>query len=307
MKKLISIYPIIFLFVASCQTDETYDVVAANTQTTTEGLMSLKEIKWNAIENFYANMAGKLNTDDKNISTTGMTINGKFNTWKEAKAYYTANGKSDELEVIFRKVQEHLKTDNDKVIGPDLQVSNPTLYKNLIGLRQELDDKTAKLLIGWEKTTKVYTSIIERLHRNKEISGLTKNLMDAYPLFNTRGAAQDPVKLQEKMTTDFANYMTNPKQSGLTPEEAADNFGFYNVADMKKTIGNVKDPNKIAKNHFNNVFDSILGKESAANLFNEVKDLMNQSMAKSSDKPGITSFNMQSFMNNQEQGGASIH
>ena len=196
MKKLISIYPIIFLFVASCQTDETYDVVAANTQTTNEWLMSLKETQWNSVEYFYSNMAGKLNTDDKNISATGMLINGKFNTWKEAKAYYTANGKSEELRELFIKVEEHLKTDNDKVIGPDLQVSNPTLYKNLIGLRKELDDKTAKLLIVWEKTTEVYTGIIERLHRNKEISGLTKNLMDAYPLFNTRGAAQDPVKLQ---------------------------------------------------------------------------------------------------------------
>lgn len=59
----------------------------------------------------------------------------------------------------------------------------------------------------------------------------------------------------------------------------------------------------MADKHFKNMYDETFGRDSAADLFNDVKNKVNKRMTNANAIPGVTSFNAASMLTNQEQGG----
>ncbi len=51
------------------------------------------------------------------------------------------------------------------------------------------------------------------------------------------------------------------------------------------------------------MYDEVFGRDSAADLFNDVKNKVNKRMTNANAIPGVTSFNAASMLTNQEQGG----
>ena len=290
-------------------TDEVADIVAMNMETTDKGLSFIKNSRFDIVEQYYTRRAADISTADKNFSSEGMLVDGKMMTWQEAKAYYTTAGNGDKLKQLYMNILNIAKSDVDDVFGPDLQKSDEKLYNTIQNLENGITNKSTMLLTGWDEQTRVYNGVIEQLIATKQITMLQAQMLEAYPLFNSRGVMQSPEKIMEKMTNDFANYINDPKSSGLTETEAAENFGFYDVEDMNATIDGSNNGSKVSEKHFSNVYDEYWGKHDASQLFTEVKDLMNKNMQKASSIPGVQNFNLASHMSNQQQagGGATIY
>jgi len=288
--------------------DEEADIVQLNINTTNEGLNKIKGDRFALVESFYSDMANDISTDDNTYSAHGMEVDGKFMTWAEAKKYYVEGGNGDKLKELSDNILKKLKEDFDDVAGPDLERSHPELFYKLQSINNGIDNTTAKLLVGWSRQKEVYTNVIDLMTANKEITMLERRMLDAYPLFNSRGVMAEPEEIQNKMVQDFGAYINGT--SDLSAEDAAASFGFYSVEDMNKTIDGAKSGGvKVAEKHFNNVFDEFWGKHSIEGLFNDVKTKMNRNMNKASAVNGVQNYNLQSHMTNQNQagGGALIY
>jgi hypothetical protein len=255
------------------------------------------------VESYYSEIASDINTDDNTYSPEGMKVDGTFMSWEEARKHYLTEGNGDALKTLYKNIVNIARSDMDDVAGPDLQKANLDLYNTIIGLNTDIDEVSTRLLTGWEEQTRVYNGVMEMMVNNKEITMLEYNMLDAYPLFNSRGRMQEPEKIMQKMQQDFANYINNPGGSQLTPEDAAENFGFYDVADMNETIDGSKNGSKVATKHFKNVFDEYWGKHSVEELFKEIKNKVNHNMSKADALPGVQNFNLASYMTNQSQAG----
>jgi hypothetical protein len=288
--------------------DEVVDYIQDNTNTSNEGINSIKDNRFSIVEEYYSTISDQITSDDNPYSAEGMKVNGEFMTWGEAKEHYTKEGNGDALKTIYKNILNIAMSDVDDVAGPDLERSNPDLYNKIQDLNVEIDKTSTMLLTGWNEQTKVYNGVIEQMMATKEITMLEARMLEAYPLFNTRGVMSDPTMIQQRMVEDFGKYING--NSNMSPEDAAADFGFYSVEDMNNTIDGAKSGGvEVAESHFKNVFDEFWGKHSIEGLFTEVKEKMNTHMSKASTIPGVQNFNLKSHMTNQEQagGGGTIY
>ena len=313
--------------------DEIIDIIAENATTSNNKINEIRDLRWNSIERYYQVKAQDLSDDDNTYSTEGMKVNGEFMTWAEAKEYYTNPENKLELKAQFDKVDAIYQGIDT---GPSLQKDNPALYEILHNNKRKIDGESVKLLAGWEKQRDVYRNVVDLLLSKGDINTVEYKMMEAYPLFNTRGVIQDPDAIVGKMNTDFVNWYTEAmndlpfykEQAGNDVknkyQEIADNFGFQDVDALFDAIypwngtygdhrlanapgdktGRQSDINFVAKRHFKNIYDEFIGKDDAQSVFVKVKDKMNKVMGGANAPAGTLNFNFASYITNQQQTGA---
>ena len=171
---------------------ETFDSIGDNMKTSNEGLQSIKDNRFSLLEEYYSTVSKDISTADDLYSSEGMKVDGTFMTWAEAKKHYTREGNGDALKKIYDNLSNMIDADNDDVAGPDLERSNPDLFYKLKSIESGIDKTSAKLLVGWHRQAAAYTNVLDLMTHNKEITMLERRMLDAYPLFNSRGKAMDP-------------------------------------------------------------------------------------------------------------------
>ena len=304
-------------------TDGESDPMADNTIAISNKINGMNETRFNSIESFYSQKPSDLSDDDNTLMTEGMKVDGKFLSWEEAKEYFLDPVNKDKLKEMYNSVENVLE---GKTTGPGLQKSNPKLYYQLKRNKSKIESDGVAVLVTRDKQNEITQNVIDLLVANNEITPAQANLLNAYPLFNRRGEMQEPEEIVSKMESDFIAWYdgTGGNLQGQDLTEIARRFGFqseeqlieqlnprdivYGGTSRVTTSQEQKTRGKtsikfMADKHFKNMYDEVFGRDSAADLFNDVKNKVNKRMTNANAIPGVTSFNAASMLTNQEQGG----
>ena len=303
--------------------DGTADVVADNSTAMTNKIQGINNTRWNSIESYYAAKANDLGDDDTAYTTEGMKIDGKFMTWKEAKEYYLDPENKEKFKSLYTKVEDIVE---GKDTGPSLQRTNPQLYYKLKKNQGKIESDGVAVFVTRDKQNEVTQNVINLLLADGEINSFQANMLDAYPLFNSKGQMIPAEQIVGRMQKDFIAWYdgTGGNLQGQDLTEIARKFGFKNEEELLEQLNprdityggtarvrtsqeqmtrgktNIK---FMADKHFKNIYNEYFGKDSATDLFNDIKNKVNKRMTTANAIPGVTSFNAASMLTNQAQGG----
>ena len=310
--------------------DGTADVVADNSTAMTNKIEGINNTRWNSIESYYATKANDLGDDDTAYTTEGMKIDGKFMTWKEAKEYYLDPENKEKFKSLYTKVEDIVE---GKDTGPSLQRTNPQLYYKLKKNQGKIESDGVAVFVTRDKQNEVTQNVINLLVADGEITSFQANMLDAYPLFNSKGEMRPPEEVVGQMQGGFKKWFQTTAPSlpfykeGVSTEAmnqlnpVAEKFGFKNGSELidalyprNNTYGDYRlvspTPKRynsnidfVSQKHFDNVYNEFFGKDSAVDLFNDIKNKVNKRMTTANAIPGVTSFNAASMLTNQAQGG----
>ena len=312
--------------------DGEMDPIADNAMAIKNMLDGINQTRWSSIEQYFSVKANDISDDDNSYTAEGMKIDGEFMSWKEAKEYYLNPNNKEKFKQLYQKIEAVL---DGAETGPSLQRTNPQLYYQLKKNAGKIEANGVAVFVTRDKQNEVTQNIIDLLVANKEITPAQANMLNAYPLFNRKGEMKDPEEVVGNMQSDFTKWY-NSIESNLpfykpqnlsnaereVYEEAARQFGFqdanalmdaiypYNTTygDRRKVNGQEGggrrgNINQVASRHFKNMYNEVFGKDSAVDLFNDIKNKVNQKMTSANAIPGVTSFNAASMLTNQQQGG----
>ena len=291
--------------------DGIVNIIADNAAISEQKISQIRDLRWNSIEKYYQVKAEDIGDDDNVYSAEGMKIDGVFMTWAEAKEYFIKPENKAKFKEEYDKIEAIYR---DETTGPSLQKDNPALYNQIHRNVMQIEGESIKLFSGWKKQREVYRDVVNLLSADGTLNSYQLKLLDAYPLINSRGKMLNPDTIVGEMKSDFANWFN---QSGLGDsrpsvteehEEIAEQFGFKDGEDLLDNIYSsgkrTNDINSVSKEHFSNMYDEWVGKDDAQSLYTEVINAMNKKMQTAEAIPGIQTFNMGSYLTNQEQGGS---
>ena len=310
--------------------DGTVDVIAENTTAIKNKLDGINNTRWSSIEEYFSIKSQDLGDDDNAYTSEGMSVDGKFMSWKEAKEYYLRDENKDKFKNLYNRVEAVI---DSKDTGPSLQKTNPELYYMLKKNKGKIESDGVAVFVTRDKQNEVTQNVIDLLVADGEITSVQAKMLDAYPIFNSKGEMQEPEAIVGQMQTDFEQWFNNngvklpfyktgvgnDVKESLNP--VAEKFGFKNGAALidalypkNYTYGDERlvsaEPKRnsnnlgaVSKRHFANMYDEFFGRDSADELFSEIKDKVNKRMTNANALPGITSFNAASMLTNQDQGG----
>ena len=303
--------------------DGTVDVVADNSTAISNKIQGIRETRWNAIETYYSDKANDLGDDDTAYTSDGMKIDGKFMSWKEAKEYYLDPENKEKFKTLFTKVENIVE---GKDTGPSLQRNNPATYLKLKEQLKKIESDGVAVFVTRDKQNEVTQNVINLLLADGDITSFQANMLDAYPIFNSQGQMIPAEQIVDRMQKDFIAWYDgiggNLQGQDLT--EVARKFGFKNEEELLEQLnprdlvfgGNARVRTSqeqktrgkttiqfMADKHFKNIYNEYFGKDSATDLFNDIKNKVNKRMTTANAIPGVTSFNAASMLTNQQQGG----
>lgn len=308
------------------------DPIADNAVAINNKIQGINETRWSSIEQYYSRKSADISDDDNTMMAEGMKVDGQLLSWKEAREYYLDPVNKDKLKELYNSVENVL---DGNTTGPGLQKSDPQLYYQLKKNKGKIESDAVAVFVTRDKQNEITQNVIDLLVANNEITPAQANLLNAYPLFNRQGEMQEPEEVVGKMQSDFTNWYKEiepnlpfyrpsqlSNQETEAYEQVARQFGFqgvdalldalypYNVrtGDNIKVNGNQGSSGVVsidfaAGKHFKNMYDEVFGRDSAVDLFNDIKTKVNKRMTNANAIPGVTSFNAASMLTNQEQGG----
>ena len=190
----------------------------------------------------------------------------------------------------------------------------------------KIESDGVAVFVTRDKQNEVTQNVINLLLADGDITSFQANMLDAYPIFNSQGQMIPAEQIVDRMQKDFIAWYDgiggNLQGQDLT--EVARKFGFKNEEELLEQLnprdlvfgGNARVRTSqeqktrgkttiqfMADKHFKNIYNEYFGKDSATDLFNDIKNKVNKRMTTANAIPGVTSFNAASMLTNQAQGG----